>query len=119
MCSAGVKPIHCVLRVALGREQTFWGSGVAMLLHGIEECQSLRASAQHTGISYTKAWKIVHRAERELGFLLVESESGGVQGGGSRLTEQAVRLLTAYDAAVDEAENMQKVLFEKYFESIL
>lgn len=113
------QPVRCVLRVSLCRERTFWGPGVAQLLHGIAEKHSLRASAQDMGMSYSKAWKIVHHAEHELGFPLVESVTGGAQGGGACLTRQAARLLPAYNAMVQELQKSQQMAFQKHLATIL
>ncbi|MDO5142767.1 MAG: LysR family transcriptional regulator [Eubacteriales bacterium] len=108
-----------MLRASLGREQSFWGPGITSLLHQIDACHSLRAAAKGMGISYSKAWKIVHHAEQELGFALVQCAQGGSRGGGSRLTEQALALLRAYDAMQDELKDLQKSLYDKYFSQIL
>ena len=59
------------IRVKLKQEQIFFGPGVARLLRGIEHTGSLQAAAAEMGMSYSKAWRILHTAERELGFLLV------------------------------------------------
>lgn len=119
MCHTKLTPIRCMLRVSLGRDNAFWGPGVTELLHDINECQSLRASAQNMKISYSKAWKIIHNAEQQLGFSLVESTTGGASGGGSKLTDQAIRLLAAYDNMMEEIRQLQEVLFVKYFKDVL
>ena len=112
-------PIRCMLRASLGRDKAFWGPGIAVLLHGIENCESLRASAQNMGMSYSKAWKIIHRAEQELGVQLVESTVGGTSGGGSQLTDQAIQILESYDAMMIEVQQLQEELFKKYFKPLL
>lgn len=116
MCRDNVNPpIRCMLRASLGRDKSFWGPGITALLHHVAECHSLRSAAKSMDISYSKAWKIIHHAEQELGFSLVQCMQGGTRGGGSRLTDQANILLLAYDAMQAELEVMQKRLFEKYF----
>lgn len=112
-------PIRCMLRASLGRDQSFWGPGITALLHNIAACHSLRAAAKSMGISYSKAWKIIHHAEQELGFSLVQCMQGGTRGGGSRLTAQAYNILHAYDAMQEELVVLQTKLFEKYFLQIL
>ena len=48
-------------------------------------------------MAYSKAWTITKNAENGLGFRLLETQTGGARGGGARLTDEAVRLLAAYD----------------------
>ena len=112
-------PIRCTLRVGMRREKTFWGPGVAQLLHGIEEKRSLRSAAQTMEMSYSKAWKIIHDAEKELGFKLIESTAGGALGGGSTLTPQGDAILQAYDSIVSELEQLAQAVYEKHIQSII
>lgn len=121
MCSADMRDndITYTLRLGMKREKSFWGPGVAQLLHQIECCHSLRAAAQCMGISYSKAWKIIHDAEQGLGFALVESISGGVCGGGSHLTEKGSDILSAYDKTVSTVEKVLMKVFEQNIRVIL
>ena len=84
----GNAAVRYVQHISLRREKAFWGPGVAQLLHYIVQHKSLRAAAQQMNMSYSKAWKIVHEAEEQLGFPLIETISGGARGGGSYLTRQ-------------------------------
>lgn len=119
MCGEMSTPVCCTLRIALRREEAFWGPGVAQLLHGIAQKNSLRAAAQQMGISYSKAWKIIHNAENGLEFQLIESASGGMQGGGSYLTEAAKHLLSAYDAMVDEVEAVMHLAYDRHMKAVI
>ena len=40
-------------------------------------------------ISYRRAWDKIHESEERLGVRLVDTQTGGVGGGGSQLTEAA------------------------------
>ncbi len=111
--------IHCALRIRLQKETSFWGIGIAQLLHGIEKTHSLRAAAQTMHISYSKAWKILRNAEKELGFPLLDSSTGGHDGGGSILTAKAVKLLTAYDEMVRKTEETMEHCFRKIMIPVL
>jgi len=66
------------------------------LLRHIAETGSLAEAAQRMGLSYRRAWGKVREIEENLGVKLVESEAGGVGGGGSRLTSQGERLVALY-----------------------
>ena len=52
--------------------EKFFGEGPCRLLHAVEQTGSLRAAAQSMGMAYTKALKLVQRAEKALGFALTE-----------------------------------------------
>ena len=71
-----MKPkIHVMLCDDIG--ERFFGEGPCRLLHRIEETGSLRAAAQAMGLSYSKALRMVKRAEKELGFALTRKTIGG------------------------------------------
>ena len=60
------------LRVSLRRSEKFFGPGVASLLRLVERTGSLQTAAAEMQMSYSKAWKIIRKAEGELGFPLME-----------------------------------------------
>jgi molybdate transport system regulatory protein len=59
------------------------------LLEAIEANGSLSRAAAALDIPYRTAWERLKATEGELGFRLLDSESGGADGGGSRLTSDA------------------------------
>jgi molybdate transport system regulatory protein len=59
------------------------------LLEAIDNHGSLRRAAEALDIPYRTAWERVKATEGEVGFRLLDSESGGLDGGGSRLTPEA------------------------------
>ncbi len=59
------------------------------LLEAIAETGSISAAADKMGISYRRAWDKIHESEERLGVRLVDTQTGGVGGGGSQLTEAA------------------------------
>ncbi|MEM0272125.1 MAG: LysR family transcriptional regulator [Thermoprotei archaeon] len=68
----------------------------AMLLRRINENGSLSAAAKIVGLSYRAAWGRIKRLENVLGRPLVVKRVGGKGGGGSRLTEDGLNLLTQF-----------------------
>ena len=62
------------------------------LLEAIEATGSLSRAAQALDIPYRTAWERVKATEGEVGFRLLDSESGGSDGGGSHLTAEALDL---------------------------
>ena len=59
------------------------------LLEAIDAHGSLSRAAEALDVPYRTAWERVKATEAELGVRLLESESGGADGGGSRLTPEA------------------------------
>ena len=91
------KDLHAVLSVRLFTDQKCFGPGIAELLHRVDEHRSLRAAAQSMEMAYSKAWTIVRNAEEGLGVRLLVSKTGGKNGGGASLTDEARRILSAYE----------------------
>jgi len=58
----------------------------ADLLEAVDATGSLTRAAEQVGVPYRTAWQRIHEIEQSLGFQLLETESGGRDGGGSRLT---------------------------------
>ena len=92
-------------RVRVFMEEPDFGKGVAQLLSLTREKGSLSAAYKSMGMAASKAWKILNRAEADLGVKLVERKSGGKQGGGSHLTPEGEDILNRY-------ENFQKEVAE-------
>ena len=80
----------------MGAEK-FFGPGIAVLLHRVEEYRSIRQATLSMGMAYSKAWSIIRRAERELGFALLNTTTGGSSGGGASLTAEGRAFLDKYD----------------------
>lgn len=59
------------------------------LLEAIAETGSISAAAEKMGISYRRAWDKIHESEERLGVKLVDTQTGGIGGGGSELTPEA------------------------------
>ena len=79
---------HSSVQVRLGKEDLFFGPGKARLMEYIEETGSMQEACTKMELSYSKASKMMKKAEKQLGFKLLERRIGGSGGGGSRLTEE-------------------------------
>lgn len=94
------------IKLTLHTRERFFGPGVCELLERIRESGSIQAAAAEMEMSYSKAWKILNRAEREMGFPLITRHTGGRNGGCSALTEageRAVRDFREMEAKLSEA----------------
>jgi|JI9StandDraft_2_1071091.scaffolds.fasta_scaffold109053_2 molybdate transport system regulatory protein len=81
------------------------GPGKIGLLEGIERTGSLSAAARALGMSYRRAWLLLHSTNEGFSEPVVELSVGGKDGGGTRLTQFGRQLVADYrrfDAAVDQ-----------------
>ena len=102
------------VRLYAGEEKCF-GPGIARLLHRVEELHSLRAAAISMDMAYSKALKIISRAENALGFALTTRAAGGKAGGGSRLTSEGKEWLTRYEQYRDACIQANRELYLAHF----
>ena len=72
------------------------GPGKARLLEAIAETGSISAGARAMGMSYKRAWDLVEETGRLAGAPVVETRSGGSQGGGARLSADGERVLAIF-----------------------
>ena len=92
-----------------------FGDGPARLLDEIQRTGSLRKAAAELGMSYNKAWCIIHAAEQRLNFSLLNRSIGGSQGGGSHLTPRAEDLMERYRALIADSDEALEAVFQKHF----
>ncbi len=78
-----------------------FGRGRRFLLEAIGRTGSINQAAKEINISYRKAWSYIKAMEERLGIKLVETRTGGKNGGGASLTEEAREFLKRY-AALEE-----------------
>ena len=108
-------PVTAKVKLTLCTEDRFFGPGVCELLERIRETGSIQRAAAQMELSYTKAWKILNRAEQEIGTPLITRVSGGRNGGNSTLTragEEAVRDYREMEGRISAAA--EKLLEERY-----
>ena len=111
------KELHwkATVRIVDETGERCFGPGVAALLEGVEEKRSLRAAAISMEMAYSKAWRIIRRAEEAFGCKLLCSTTGGKNGGGAELTEEGQRLLKAYRDYTAAVERCCAAEFEQHF----
>lgn len=108
-------PFHYSLNLRLSSDEKFFGPGTAALLRLIAEHGSIRVATKEMNMAYSKAWKILKKAEETLGFPLLNSQIGGKGGGGTTLTPECVNFLKTYSSFEKECYELTDQLFEKYF----
>lgn len=95
-----------------------FGKGPYIILKTVDRLGTLNKAADELNMSYSKAWSVIKAAEKRLGFLLLESRAGGVDGGGSELTPEARKLVKSFHDFCQEANHVLKGLYEKHFNYI-
>ena len=76
--------------------ESYFGKGRILLLERIAECGSISQAAKSMNMSYKKAWRLVDEMNQAAAEPLVLSEAGGRQGGGTRITPAAERVIAQY-----------------------
>ncbi len=107
------------ISLRLCREEVFFGSGTAQLLTLLKNTGSVLTACKEMNISYSKAWKMINSAEKELGFPIVDRKHGGREGGGTMLTPSGEDVLSRFYAMEKEAKDDVQRLFQKYFGDIV
>lgn len=108
-----------VLDFSIARGKQLLDSKLVMLLHLIQETQSVREACGRMQISYSAAWNLLNAAEDSLGYPLVKRNKGGPSGLGTLLTEKGSRLLSAYDLFESQARESIEQLYNTYLKHML
>lgn len=87
--------VQMSLRLRMGQGVRL-GPGKIRLLAMIAEQGSISAAARSMGMSYRRAWLLVNSINQVMAEPVVESRSGGRQGGGAVLTRTGERLIGVY-----------------------
>lgn len=80
----------------------FFGPGRDQLLKGIEELGSLSNAAKQMGMSYKKAWDMIHDLNSRGSEPFVTFHKGGAKGGRAELTEFGMQFLERYEEILAE-----------------
>lgn len=97
-------------RLMLDDEIAF-GPGKADLLIAIQSTGSISAAGKILGMSYRRAWLLVDAMNRCFQQPLVETATGGTQGGGTRLTPLGLNVIERYQ----QMQSDIRALGEKHF----
>ncbi len=107
--------LRCAVTIRVFGEEKCFGPGVAELLERVEELKSLRKATQHMQMAYSKAWRMIKVAEKNLGFRLLESSTGGKGGGGAELTPEARAFLSSYRSFESNVRQYAEESFKEIF----
>jgi molybdate transport system regulatory protein len=82
-------------RVVCGKEIAI-GPGKMELLAALVETRSLTDAARRLGMSYMRAWTLIHTMNHHFREPVVAAERGGKRGGGTTVTQTGHRVLELY-----------------------
>jgi len=85
------------------------------LLEAIAQTGSISAGAEKVGVPYRIAWQKIHEMEERLGQKLVETQTGGKEGGGSRLTPLALDYIEKFNQFNQEVLKFMQARYEDIF----
>lgn len=97
------------------RGKPVFGDGRAVLLETIDRLGSINKAAKEMNMSYRHAWGEIRLMEERLGIKLVETKTGGRQGGGSKLTGECKNFLGNYHKFRKGINELVNKRFEKLF----
>jgi molybdate transport system regulatory protein len=85
------------------------------LLRAIDETGSINAAAEKMKVSYHRAWEKLHEMESRLGVTLVDTQTGGLHGGGARLTAPAREYIAHFDRFCEGMDELVARRFDEAF----
>lgn len=88
-----------------------FGRGRRFLLEAIDKYGSINQAAKEINISYRKAWGYIKAMEERLGFKLIERQTGGRNGGGAIITDDARAFLKKYELL---EKGIQELIDERF-----
>lgn len=106
--------LHPRVKLTLHTQERFFGPGICELLERIEKTGSIRAASMQMEMSYTKAWKILNRAEEAMGICLITRTNGGRQGGSSVLTEEGKEAVRCFREMEEKLIRESEKLLREY-----
>ncbi len=92
-----------------------FGRGRRFLLEAVGKHGSINQAAREINISYRKAWGFIKAMEAWLGFKLIERQTGGRNGGGATLTEEARDFIDKYKSLESGIKEMVDERFNRIF----
>lgn len=97
--------------------EKYMGIGVLWLLEEIEKTGSLRQASISLGISYSKCYQMISKAEKALGHPLVERRKGGASHEGAVLTAFARDFMELYRGFQNDVKEKAEDAFKAFSES--
>lgn len=85
------------------------------LLEAVAETGSISGAARKLNVPYRLAWTRLHEMEERLGVRLLETQTGGAEGGGARLTAVAQDIIERWHSFSDDLHALARLRFAEVF----
>lgn len=95
--------------------EIIFGQGPRELLTRVKKLGSLSKAASSMKMSYSKAWNLINRIEKELGYKLLEKRVGGVSGGSSTLTDEGEEFIEKFNYVEAQLKKTMEELSKEIF----
>ncbi|GAB6179612.1 LysR family transcriptional regulator [Desulfotomaculum defluvii] len=102
-------------KVWLKMGETDFGDGLYYLLLNVQRYGSISQAAKSMGMSYRAAWGKIKKAEKNWGFLLVQTQVGGDSGGGATLTPEGSKLVKCFGEFRRKMGKVSQEIFNQCF----
>lgn len=106
---------HLRVKLQINTDKPVLGPGVAELLELVGETGSMKEACGRMGMSYSKGWKIIGRAEEQLGCALIRRHHGGKSGGSCSVTEESLSLVRRYRELEEKVKQYAERAFHEIF----
>lgn len=94
--------MHPEVSVRLVNTKSFFDVQTVNLLKNVDSLGSVKEACEKIDISYSKGWNIIRKAEKALGYQLIERKAGGRDGGRSDTTKRCRDLIGMYELLKDK-----------------
>jgi molybdate transport system regulatory protein len=85
------------------------------LLEAIDQAGSISGGATEMNVPYRIAWQKIHEMETRLGQKLVQTQIGGSDGGGAKLTPLAQSYIQKFNQFQEETQTLLHSQYKKAF----
>lgn len=109
------KRLHTRVKLQICTDEPVIGPGVAQLLELLQQTGSMKEACGRMGMSYSKGWKIMGRAEEQLGCALIRRHHGGKSGGSCSVTEESLSLVRRYRELEEKVKQYAERAFHEIF----
>jgi molybdate transport repressor ModE-like protein len=96
-------------------QDLLFGKGKTEILECIDELGSIAKAAEKLDMSYKKAWSHIKILQKNLDDVLVETQKGAGEQGGTVLTPKAYEYITKYRQLQNEIEEFANERFKELF----